>query len=71
MIKKRVLRTGDGSHKWSQGEVQKQIMADKENNESRNHHSHHHDDENLVWGWDDPDMVDDDKKLAKIINKEN
>ncbi|KAL4715467.1 hypothetical protein ACJJTC_009093 [Scirpophaga incertulas] len=55
MIKKRVARTGDGSHPLS-----KDLSAPLED--------HHHPD-NPVWGWDDADMPEEDKKLAEIYKK--
>lgn len=57
MVRKRILRTGDGSHKFSLTENIKTQLPD------------HSVDENLVWGWDDKDMTDVDKKDAQILNK--
>ncbi|XP_055381401.1 acyl-CoA Delta-9 desaturase-like [Condylostylus longicornis] len=59
MIRKRILRTGDGSHKVSGqqkkiDELIRQLDHEKE--------------ENLVWGWDDKDMTEEDRKEATIIN---
>ncbi|XP_030034935.1 stearoyl-CoA desaturase 5 isoform X2 [Manduca sexta] len=55
MIRKRIARTGDGSHPWS-----KQALETDED---------HHHPENPVWGWDDKDMTDDDKKFAQIVHQ--
>lgn len=57
MVRKRILRTGDGSHKFSLTENIKTQLPD------------HSEDENLVWGWDDKDMTELDKKEANIYNK--
>uniref|UniRef100_A0A1B0DIJ1 Fatty acid desaturase domain-containing protein n=1 Tax=Phlebotomus papatasi TaxID=29031 RepID=A0A1B0DIJ1_PHLPP len=65
MIRKRILRTGDGSHEYSRNkreeELRQMLMSD---------HDHYHD-QNMVWGWDDNDMDEEDKKFAKIYNKED
>ena len=58
MIQKRANRTGDGTNDYSN------IKLDQFTEEE--HHSH--EGENLIWGWDDADMTETDKKLAKIIN---
>lgn len=57
MVRKRILRTGDGTHKFSLTENIKTQLPD------------HSLDENLVWGWDDKDMSEVDKNEAKIYNK--
>lgn len=54
-------RTGDGNTKYSKMTTEDIISTVVEHE--------HHTNENLVWGWDDADMQDDDKKLANIINK--
>uniref|UniRef100_A0A6B2E899 Putative fatty acid desaturase n=1 Tax=Phlebotomus kandelakii TaxID=1109342 RepID=A0A6B2E899_9DIPT len=65
MIQKRILRTGDGSHEYSRNKreevLRQMLMSD---------HDHYHD-QNMVWGWDDNDMHEEDKKFAKIYNKED
>lgn len=55
LIRKRVQRTGDGSHPLG-----------KKKEEDDNHHHHP---ENPVWGWDDTDMTEEDRQLAEISNK--
>lgn len=55
MIRKRVTRTGDGSHPF-----------DSETKKSDEDHNHP---ENPVWGWDDQDMTEEEKKLAEIAHK--
>lgn len=55
MIRKRIARTGDGSHPWAQKTV-----------DSEDDHQHP---ENPVWGWDDRDMPEEDKKLAEIVHR--
>lgn len=55
MIRKRVGRTGDGSHPWAQ--------------KSKQHLEDHTHPENPVWGWDDQDMPEEDKQLAEIVHR--
>lgn len=55
MIRKRVTRTGDGSHPF-----------DSDTKKSDEDHNHP---ENPVWGWDDQDMTEEEKKLAEIAHK--
>lgn len=52
MIKKRVLRTGDGSHIYSLLEGNNNIQA-KDNGK-------------MLWGWEDPDVSDAEKTATKI-----
>lgn len=56
MIRKRVSRTGDGSHPLSNAEDDAEV-------------DHHHP-ENPVWGWDDEDMTEEERKLAEIAHKQ-
>nr|ABX71629.1 acyl-CoA-delta9-desaturase [Lampronia capitella] len=55
MIRKRVARTGDGTHP-SNDDTKKKLEED-----------HHHPD-NPVWGWDDTDLKDEDRKFAEIAH---
>ncbi|XP_026483469.2 acyl-CoA Delta-9 desaturase-like [Vanessa tameamea] len=55
MIRKRIARTGDGSH-----------PSDKKVKDSDDGHNHP---ENPVWGWDDKDMPEEERKLAEIAHK--
>jgi stearoyl-CoA desaturase (delta-9 desaturase) len=57
MIKKRVLRTGDGTHPYSKMQL-----------ENNNKPSTSKEQINHYWGWDDKDVSDADKKLTDIIN---
>lgn len=49
MIRKRVLRTGDGSHRYSKAKTTRELL-DAYNNNSNNNDG---DDENVdtLWGW--------------------
>lgn len=70
LIKKRILRTGDGSHKYSKLKTREEkVMAyikDRTTDENGNHV--HHDEDN-VWGWGDVAMHEDDKKYVTILSK--
>lgn len=59
MIRKRVLRTGDGSHTFSKKNTSDHD-APKEVVERDVEH---------FWGWNDELLTDDDKKDVTIINK--
>lgn len=63
MIKKRVLRTGDGTHPYSEEQLREK-MVDFINNLD-------HEQENVVWGWDDHDMAEDDRRDATVSNKKD
>ncbi|XP_041987635.1 acyl-CoA Delta12-desaturase-like isoform X2 [Aricia agestis] len=52
LIEARVSRTGDGTHPSEMKKLEHQ-------------EDHHH--LNPIWGWDDKDMTEEHKKLAKII----
>lgn len=66
MVYKRVLRTGDGSHIAA--------LLDANNNSSAAPtnelvmHLDHEKEENAVWGWDDKDISEEDRKHATIAN---
>lgn len=61
LVRKRMTRTGDGNLEYSRMSKEEIINTVVEYEHQTN--------ENLVWGWDDADMKDDDKKLVNIINK--
>ncbi|XP_058458284.1 acyl-CoA Delta-9 desaturase-like [Malaya genurostris] len=63
MIKKRVLRTGDGSHPYSEQRLREQMVEYINNLD--------HDNENMVWGWDDADMDETDRKEATVSNRKD
>lgn len=68
LIRKRILRTGDGSHKYSNLKTNEEIMMayvmDRTLDADGNHVHH---EEDKIWGWDDAAMPEEDKKYAKII----
>lgn len=59
MIRKRVLRTGDGSHTFS-----KQNASDQDEEKEVVERDVGH-----FWGWNDELLTDEDKKFVTIINK--
>ncbi|XP_034484964.1 stearoyl-CoA desaturase 5 [Drosophila innubila] len=67
MVYKRVLRTGDGSH------IAAKLDANNNNSAPTNElvmHLDHEKEENVVWGWDDKDISEEDRKFATIVNSE-
>lgn len=72
MIRKRANRTGDGNSSYSNC-IDKRMVLDNNNNNRNNNYvtddrlKLSHDNETLLWGWDDPDMSEEDKKDAFII----
>ena len=69
MIRKRVCRTGDGSHRYStesNEEILKAFVLQKSIDENGNMI---HGSEELVWGYEDKLMTEEDKKLIKILRK--
>ncbi len=59
MIKKRVLRTGDGTHPYSQSDVENNNFVPAEKSVESEH----------IWGWDDRDITKNDINLTIIRNK--
>lgn len=62
IIRKRVLRTGDGSHIESLKTPQQQLTAILNDPTLKNN-------DPLVWGWDDVDMSSEEKSIATIIKR--
>lgn len=61
MIRKRVLRSGDGTHKYNnESNLQEELKDNLDN--------HVHNDEENIWGWDDPSFKKEDKDDVKVIN---
>ncbi|KAH8382113.1 hypothetical protein KR009_002024 [Drosophila setifemur] len=68
MVYKRVLRTGDGSHIAA--------LMDANNNSAvpiseMVAHLDHDLEEKAIWGWDDKDISEEDRKGANVVNKES
>lgn len=68
MIKHRVLRTGDGSHPLSEKQKE-ETEAEMKQKLVEYVNRYHADNLNLVWGWDDKDMPNEDKEHVTIYNK--
>lgn len=59
IVAKRVNRSGDGS--WKNGtEIKEMLNVDDD-----------HLSDKVVWGWNDRDMDEDDRKIAKVYNSIN
>lgn len=63
MIRKRILRTGDGSHKYSNLKTPQQRLSALVNDPQ------FHDSEKPIWGWEDQDINPEDLHDAHIYNK--
>lgn len=65
MIRKRMIRTGDGSNQYSNikdlNKALEKFVQDQNNNieEGITH---------TIWGWDDKDMTQDERQLVTIRN---
>lgn len=65
MIRKRAIRTGDGSHPYAIEAKKKDLVTgDDNNNESEKVRDLDH-----FWGWDDPDMIEEDKAI-EILHRQ-
>jgi stearoyl-CoA desaturase (Delta-9 desaturase) len=63
VVRQRVLRTGDGSHKYSK------IAADDAESRLDNNNANERDIEHF-WGWGDKEMTAEDLKNVEILHKE-
>jgi stearoyl-CoA desaturase (delta-9 desaturase) len=61
MIRERVLRTGDGSHKYSKDADEADIEANNNQTVTTTEH---------FWGWGDKEMTEADLKGVEILYKE-
>lgn len=75
LIRKRALRTGDGSNDYSECIRPKTpfLKMDENNNEAMDANAKDNqsakEEETMIWGWDDADMHAQDKHDALILNK--
>ena len=70
LIRRRILRTGDGSHKYSKLKTKEEKMWAYVNDrsiDSNGNHIHHKNDN--VWGWDDVALLEEDKKYVTVLSK--
>lgn len=69
LLRKRIQRTGDGSHKYSQLKTKEEkLMAYVKDRTTDANGNHIHHDEDSVWGWDDDALPEEDKKYVKITH---
>ncbi|KAH8409852.1 hypothetical protein KR222_009901 [Zaprionus bogoriensis] len=66
MVYKRVLRTGDGSHIAATLDANNNNSGSAPTNELVMHLDHEKE-EQAVWGWDDKDISEEDRKYATIV----
>lgn len=57
MVQKRALRTGDGSHPHALEAKKNDAFIEDNNNEGEKRDLDH------FWGWDDPDMIAEDRAV--------
>lgn len=58
MIKRRVIRTGDGSHPYAIDAKKQNLLIPDNNNDGEKRDLDH------FWGWDDPDMLAEDRDVV-------
>lgn len=63
VIRKRVLRTGDGSHPYSK-EAKKHHLEVDNNNEGEETRDLNH-----FWGWEDEEMKEEDRKVTILYRQ--
>lgn len=68
VIDKRSARTGDGS-KLVNSKISKEATdnMDINGNHDVTHH-HHQNDGEVIWGWDDPDMIDLHRRSVVVLS---
>ena len=67
MIKRRAIRTGDGTHHLAITDKKKNALNCVINNNNNNECGEKRDLDHF-WGWDDPDMIAEDKQI-EILHK--
>ncbi|XP_064552639.1 acyl-CoA Delta-9 desaturase [Drosophila montana] len=67
MVYKRVMRTGDGTHIAAMLDANNNNSSEVPTNELVMHLDHDLE-ENVIWGWDDKDISEEDRKGASIVN---
>jgi len=63
MVRKRVLRTGDGNHRFAKENALEPASVDNNNSGEEIRDTEH------FWGWGDKEMNDDDMKNVEILHK--
>jgi stearoyl-CoA desaturase (Delta-9 desaturase) len=70
LIRRRLLRTGDGSHKYSKmksDEERLKAYINERTVDANGNHIHH--EEDRIWGWDDQAMSPEDKKYVTVLRQ--
>ncbi|XP_075154655.1 acyl-CoA Delta-9 desaturase [Haematobia irritans] len=70
MLIKRIQRTGDGSHPLS-ADLNNNLLSGKGITAEMLAKLDHENEETMVWGWEDKDVSEEDRKCAKIIEKKD
>lgn len=69
MIRRRVLRTGDGSHQYSKIKNDEELLKTflmQSHVDANGNYLH---DEDSIWGYNDEMMKNEDKKFIKVLHK--
>lgn len=70
LIRNRIRRTGDGTHKYSNLKTKEEkIMAYVKDRTVDENGNHIHHEEDMIWGWDDKALSEDDKKFVSILGR--
>ncbi|XP_063706252.1 acyl-CoA Delta-9 desaturase-like [Culicoides brevitarsis] len=71
-IRKRMIRTGDGSNQYSNiKNIYSKEINDSNNNCQPDHKTFDNKFSKNIWGWDDKDLDEEDKLFVHIYNQEN
>lgn len=68
MIRRRVLRTGDGSHKYAKIKNDEELLKTYVNQHVDANGNYIHNAEDSIWGFNDEMMMKDDKKFIKVLH---
>lgn len=69
MIRRRVLRTGDGSHNYSKIKNDEELLKTFINGHLDANGNYIHDHQDSIWGFNDEMMKNEDKKFIKVLHK--
>lgn len=70
MLLKRIQRTGDGTHP-SSADMNNNLVTGKGITAEMLANLDHENEETMIWGWEDKDVSEEDRKCAKIIDKKD
>ncbi|KAG4076122.1 hypothetical protein HA402_011468 [Bradysia odoriphaga] len=71
MVRRRVLRTGNGTHRYSEVEKMKNKTAKELETYTEKYNAEEEERRDHYWGWGDDDMLQEDINDIKINNPKN